>query len=108
MAVGIGNVHDAFRNAESTRLVERTIAQPTAIPTQKRFGSSLNWIDDFDFAVIRVGDVKLAVMIGDTQRVLQADFIADAVHISELKQSFANNRAHFSFAAERHGANGAD
>ena len=67
--------------------------------------SLLVGLEHLDLAVVRVGDVELAVVAGDAEGVLEADLVADAVLVAECEQTL-RRRAYRPRPCRRGGANG--
>ena len=64
MGVGVGNVQLVAGKAEATGLIEQRLGQPAAVAAQPGFALAFGRIDDFQLAIIGVGDVELAIAPG--------------------------------------------
>src|SRR5262245_5344666 len=116
--VRIGDVELAAREADSRRLAERAGAEPApVVPAEERRELLRFQVEHANLTVVGIRDIELAVVVHDTERVLEARFflvangvfeLPRAVLIAEHEQAAADQRLDAALPAERNLAQRAD
>src|SRR5262245_50721141 len=108
MSIRVGHKKPIARNAQARRLVkERLFALLGRAAKEGRYIASLQ-VDRPNLAVISVGHIDRAAMIGNADGMLQASVLAGAVDVAKLEEPFADQGLHPALAVHWHPADRTD
>ena len=112
VVVGVGDVDLPSGDAQSAGFGELGLI-PRAVPVarlpvaQQGEGASHHRQHLFDLVVIGIGQVDRAVVVSESDGVLQPDIVIGSVNVAELEMAKPDNRAHPTVGVKIGGADGA-
>src|SRR5262249_25113622 len=108
VVIRIRHIEPVASEAEAARLVEHFRFQPAGGIAEEGRATAVLGVDELDLAIVRVGHIQLAALLGHAEGMLQAYFLADAVHVAKLEKPLADDSRDFALTTKRQRANRAD